>query len=130
MTVNTLPFLLTSNVWNLLYIVVQQSVSQSPSVSISILCRYLYGSPVIDFTTARTANSDSAYWNGAPTLFLLATITSSRPCGSFRMINAWPRLTYFPLSVVRQSASDPLILSFFGLEREAGIFTVMCYSAD
>ena len=41
----------------------------------------------------RAANSDSAYWNGAPTLFLLA-ITSSR------MINAWPRLTYFSLSVI------------------------------
>ena len=36
------------------------------------ICRCLYGSPVIDFTTARTANSDSAYWNGAPVLFLLA----------------------------------------------------------
>ena len=53
-------------------------------------CRYLYGSPGIDFTTAKVANSDSAYWNGAPTLFLF--VASSCLCGSSWMINAGPRL--------------------------------------
>ena len=32
---------------------------------------YLYGNPVIDFTTTKVANGDPAYWNGAPALFLL-----------------------------------------------------------
>ena len=57
-------------------------------------------SPIIDFTTVRAANSDPAHRNGAPTLFLFAAATSSCLCGSSRMINAWPRLTYFSLSVI------------------------------
>ena len=37
----------------------------------TISASHLYGSPAIDFTTAKVANSNSVYRNGAPTLFLL-----------------------------------------------------------
>ena len=35
-----------------------------------------------------------------PPCSLLTTVTSSCLCGSSRMISAWPRLTYFSLSVI------------------------------
>ena len=77
--------------------------AESPSVPINTLCRCLYNNSVIDFATTRAANSDSAYRNGTPALFLLASVTSSYLCGSSRMISTWPRLTYFLLPIIDNS---------------------------
>ena len=116
-TVNTQPFLDLRCLKPSVYGCVAQGESPSLSVSINnVPCRYLYGSPVIDFTTARAANSDSAYWNGAPHLVLVCTsllLISLRIVPDDQCLTT--TLDVFPVVVIYHCVYDLLIFSFFGL---------------